>query len=416
MGKPPPKKKHAPSKGNGKSRATRCQRRREAEEASLKALSKTPVAAASPSPSVEKEQVLENGEIRRIVLGDYSIAAWYASPYPAEFKQSQELYICERCLKYMQYHQTLALHSCTGPFPRGRLVYEDAAAALFEVDGKEHTLYCQNLCLLSKLFLDQKTIFYDIGGFLFYILLVRRQQNTSYQSMSRHGGSRANQQKYTEVAGHYQTDFSDFTFAGYFSKEKTSIERNNLACILVLPPFRGQNYGQLLIELSYELTKQERTTGGPEQPLSSQGFHSYRSYWRRAVILALLGESLPPEQCPVRHFSSMHHHDQKPEKNQRIFSLSRLTLLTGIRTDDVLFTLEDLGLLKLWLGRHILCIADETIRKVIAERRINLAMRMDPSGLMTDSDDDKLSESASSANDNSDGNNADDGSGEEDSD
>ncbi|KAJ2002689.1 3-ketoacyl-CoA thiolase 5, peroxisomal [Coemansia thaxteri] len=165
------------------------------------------------------------------------------------------------------------------------------------------------MCLLSKLFLDQKTIYYDIGNFLFYILLVKSTDN---------GETR-------------------YSFVGYFSKEKTSVERNNLACILVLPPFRGQSYGQLLIELSYELTKLERTTGGPEQPLSSQGFHSYR-----------------------------------------------LALLTGIRIEDVLFTLDDLGLLEFWLGRHIVCVADETLRKVIAEHRINLALRSDPNGMLLD--------------------------------
>ena len=30
-------------------------------------------------------------------------------------------------------------------------------------------VYCQNLCLLSKLFLDHKTLYYDVDPFLFYI-------------------------------------------------------------------------------------------------------------------------------------------------------------------------------------------------------------------------------------------------------
>ena len=40
----------------------------------------------------------------------------------------------------------------------------------FEVDGAVAKLYCQNLCLLSKLFLDHKTLYYDVEPFLFYIL------------------------------------------------------------------------------------------------------------------------------------------------------------------------------------------------------------------------------------------------------
>jgi hypothetical protein len=31
-------------------------------------------------------------------------------------------------------------------------------------------VYCQNLCLLSKLFLDHKTLYYDVDPFLFYVL------------------------------------------------------------------------------------------------------------------------------------------------------------------------------------------------------------------------------------------------------
>jgi hypothetical protein len=35
------------------------------------------------------------------------------------------------------------------------------------VDGKDNKMYCQNLCLLAKLFLDHKTLYYDVEPFLF---------------------------------------------------------------------------------------------------------------------------------------------------------------------------------------------------------------------------------------------------------
>ena len=41
---------------------------------------------------------------------------------------------------------------------------------MFEVDGNANKLYCQNLCLLAKLFLDHKTLYYDVEPFLFYVL------------------------------------------------------------------------------------------------------------------------------------------------------------------------------------------------------------------------------------------------------
>lgn len=41
---------------------------------------------------------------------------------------------------------------------------------VLQVDGKKNKVYCQSLCLLSKLFLDHKTLYYDVDPFLFYIL------------------------------------------------------------------------------------------------------------------------------------------------------------------------------------------------------------------------------------------------------
>lgn len=40
----------------------------------------------------------------------------------------------------------------------------------FQVDGNISKIYCQNLCLLAKLFLDHKTLYYDVEPFLFYVL------------------------------------------------------------------------------------------------------------------------------------------------------------------------------------------------------------------------------------------------------
>lgn len=42
--------------------------------------------------------------------------------------------------------------------------------AVFEVIGAHNKLYCQNLCLLGKLFLDHKTLYYTVHNFRFYVL------------------------------------------------------------------------------------------------------------------------------------------------------------------------------------------------------------------------------------------------------
>ena len=41
---------------------------------------------------------------------------------------------------------------------------------MFEIDGTTATTYCQNLCLVAKLFLDHKTLYYDVQAFYFYVL------------------------------------------------------------------------------------------------------------------------------------------------------------------------------------------------------------------------------------------------------
>lgn len=79
-------------------------------------------------------------------------------------------------------------------------------------------LYCQNLCLFGKLFIDHKYVFFETSGFLFYVL--------------------------TEARPSF-----DHTF-GFFSKEKISYNDYNLACIVTFPPFQKRGYGTLMIEFS----------------------------------------------------------------------------------------------------------------------------------------------------------------------
>lgn len=41
---------------------------------------------------------------------------------------------------------------------------------MFEVDGLKNPVYCENLCYLSKLYLDHKNLYWDMTPFLFFVL------------------------------------------------------------------------------------------------------------------------------------------------------------------------------------------------------------------------------------------------------
>jgi len=54
--------------------------------------------------------------------------------------------------------------------PPGNEIYCQENWSVFEVDGNASQIYCQNLCLLAKLFLDHKTLYYDVEPFVFYVM------------------------------------------------------------------------------------------------------------------------------------------------------------------------------------------------------------------------------------------------------
>ncbi|THF98689.1 hypothetical protein TEA_026778 [Camellia sinensis var. sinensis] len=63
-----------------------------------------------------------------------------------------------------------AKRKCDLKHPPGDEIYRSGTLSMFEVDGKKNKVYGQNLCYLAKLFLDHKTLYYDVDLFLFYVL------------------------------------------------------------------------------------------------------------------------------------------------------------------------------------------------------------------------------------------------------
>ncbi|KAL0934197.1 moz sas family protein [Colletotrichum truncatum] len=233
-------------------------------------------------------------QIECIDFGGWEIDTWYAAPYPEEYSRNRTLYICEFCLKYMNSDYVAWRHKlkCPAKHPPGDEIYRHGSISVFEVDGRKNPVYCQNLCLLAKLFLGSKTLYYDVEPFLFYVLC-------EYDALGYH-------------------------FVGYFSKEKRASSQNNVSCILTLPIHQRKGYGNLLIDFSYLLTRVERKTGSPEKPLSDMGLVSYRNYWRLVLCRYFLdhvsGEKVAAAGLSIRRISDE----------------------TGLTPDDVISALEGL--------------------------------------------------------------------------
>ena len=120
----------------------------------------------------EHEALTKVKYIDKIQIGKYEIDTWYYSPYPEEYGRQSKLWICEYCLKYMRLEKSYHKHltECAWRTPPGKEIYRKGTCSLFEVNGSDHKVYCQNLCLLAKLFLDHKTLYFDVEPFWFYVL------------------------------------------------------------------------------------------------------------------------------------------------------------------------------------------------------------------------------------------------------
>ncbi|KAI4887688.1 hypothetical protein NFI96_005897 [Prochilodus magdalenae] len=270
-------------------------------------------AQARASDDLEKlrlqGQVTEGSNmIKTIVFGRYEVDTWYHSPYPEEYARLGRLYMCEFCLKYMKSQTILRRHmaKCVWKHPPGDEIYRKGVISVFEVDGKKNKIYCQNLCLLAKLFLDHKTLYYDVEPFLFYVMT--------------------------------EADSTGCHLVGYFSKifellsvpqEKNSFLNYNVSCILTMPQYMRQGYGKMLIDFSYLLSKVEEKVGSPERPLSDLGLISYRSYWKEVLLRYL--------------------HDFEGKE----ISIKEISQETAVNPVDIVSTLQSLQMLKYWKGKHL---------------------------------------------------------------
>ncbi|SCU96929.1 LAME_0F17920g1_1 [Lachancea meyersii CBS 8951] len=200
------------------------------------------------------------------------------------------LYVCEYCFKYTDVGKELQEHGTQCPYrfkTPGRIQYRSPELSIRKVSGSRHTLFCQCLCLFTKLFLDNKSMYFKVDHYDFYIVY----DTGSKKPMA------------------------------FFSKDLVSYQKNNLACILTLPPYQRRGLGTLLMDFSYKLSVRDGLISGPEQPLSPFGLVSYLKYWSTLVCFQVLEGELQGES--------------------RI-TAEDISKATGMRVSDVLLTLRSL--------------------------------------------------------------------------
>ncbi|KAH7130377.1 histone acetyltransferase-like protein esa1 [Dendryphion nanum] len=262
----------------------------------------------SGSMTQNQTEISRVRNLEKIQMGKFEVEPWYFSPYPIDFIDSEMVFICEFCLSYFGEVTPFERHrsKCTLLHPPGNEIYRDENVSFFEIDGRRQRTWCRNLCLLSKLFLDHKTLYYDVDPFLFYCMCTR--------------------------------DAHGCHLVGYFSKEKESADAYNVACILTLPQYQRKGFGRLLIDFSYLLSKREGKLGSPEKPLSDLGLLGYRAYWQETIVDLLL--------------------DGKVEAN-----IEEIGAAAAMTTNDVLHTLQNLNMLRYSKNQHVIVLTDAVIEQ-----------------------------------------------------
>ncbi|KAF7699444.1 Histone acetyltransferase esa1 [Cucumispora dikerogammari] len=316
-----------------------------------------------------KKRNIPKRNIESIYLNGYRTEPWYFSPYPASFAD-KSLYVCKFCLMYFHLEGFL-LHNCNRRRPPGREVWRSSknnickgcqqsktngslkkecvnqnntckfgvVHSIFELDGMEFKNYCRNLSLISKLFLDHKTLYYDVNAFIYYVLC--------------------------------RLEEDGFVVVGYFSKEKVSLLNYNLACILVFPFEQRKGYGKMIIDFSYILSNRDRRIQTCEKPFSDLGLLGYLSFWKDIILdflvntlVELENESLPRIDADLNESSKLP--GEETALNNRSLgkiSVTEISEFTGIRKEDVTHTLFHFKMIRFMRDDSIVFFVPETYQR-----------------------------------------------------
>ncbi|KAH8819732.1 acyl-CoA N-acyltransferase [Xylogone sp. PMI_703] len=315
---------------------------------------------------LDKERRLQLARnIDMIVFGDIAFRSWYPSWYPKEIIGEQALIgeskgivvdrlnICPKCFAYskemVMWLQHVKCCERSGREVPGNLIYTHPAGkgkgikpvwSVWEVDGEVDTLFCQRLSLFAKLFLDNKSVFFDVSGFN-YFLLVHTNPVSGIQQI-----------------------------VGFFSKEKMSWDNNNLACILIFPPWQKKGLGSILMGVSYEISRREGIMGGPEKPISDLGKKGYKRYWSAEIARWILEAK-----------------ETDRKKGKGMPNVEQISQETWIAPEDCLCVLRDMSGVVVPAGagkgaEGRVKVDKVALRAWVQQQRLSLERVVDPNGFV----------------------------------
>jgi hypothetical protein len=194
-------------------------------------------------------------------------------------------------------------------------------------------------------------VFFDTGGFKYYLLTYTKPESSVSPAPTKTRGRKRSSS--TNAGGDDDDMLNQTRVLGFFSKENLSWDANNLACILIFPPFQHRQLGQLLMAVSYKLSGWEwegGVIGGPEKPLSAMGRKSYLRFWSERIARFVMGQSADADAKRVFDSNSRGRKTVQPKKEE--MTVKDIGDRTGMLGEDVVAALAEMGICKVMSPRR----------------------------------------------------------------
>ena len=226
---------------------------------------KDTAAAASSAPSLRAHFSPEDCPlaVSEVCYLSFAVAPWFDSPFHVlgDLKRPSPstcyaAHICHRCLSAFYEESTHDVHIasfCSAATIPGKIVYENESPKLrvHLIDGAEHVMYCRNLSLLGRCFIDSKDLVNDVDILEFFVVAVHA---TSIPDDGTAMGKEA-----VAMLNKFDSQWDNYFVAGYFCRVKHKPD-HCLSCITTFPMFQRMGLGMLMLDIAYtacEIRQQE---------------------------------------------------------------------------------------------------------------------------------------------------------------